>query len=147
MRVNDKQKIGVVVGGCVLAVAGMVFLLYSSFSRRSELVEQMQSLQGRESAAQAKIKRIPSLLEEKASLASTVAEYAEILPADQHVQHEAFVDTIDGYRRDTKIIIQKADYVKIREPSPKRGGKEAPKREESFVRHRYRFSLVGTVPD
>lgn len=144
VKLNDKQKIGAVAGVCALAVGSMGFLLYTSFGKRSELLAQMEALQKRESVAQGRIKQIPGLLEEKANLAATVAQYAEILPADQHVQHEAFVDTIDSYRRDTKIIIQKADYIKPREITQK---KDKPKREESFIRHRYRFSLVGTVPD
>jgi hypothetical protein len=64
----------------------------------------------------------------------------EILPKEEHVQHEAFMEIIDAYRKDTKIIIQKAEYVK------KKDDEKSPK-QENFIRHRYKFKLLGTVPD
>ena len=91
-------------------------------------------------AATAKIKQIPELREKRAKLINIIDEYAEILPKEEHVQHEAFMEIIDGYRKDTKIIIQKAEYVKIKEDE------KAPK-QENFIRHRYKFKLLGTIPD
>jgi len=50
------------------------------------------------------------------------------------------MEIIDAYRKDTKIIIQKAEYVK------KKDDEKSPK-QENFIRHRYKFKLLGTVPD
>jgi hypothetical protein len=144
LKLNDKQKIGAVIGVFAAGFGLVAVLVWFQIVSRSELLADMDKLQTRESSAQDKIKRIPGLLEDRATLAATVEKYAEILPEDQHVQHDAFVDTIDSYRRDTKMIIQKAEHIAVKETKK---AKSAKQNKESFVRHRYRFSLVGTVPD
>jgi len=93
-----------------------------------------------EQAATDKIKQIPDLRDKRSKLINIIDQYAEILPKEEHVQHEAFVNIIDGYRKDTKIIIQKAEYVKSKDDEKKQ-------KQENFVRHRYKFKLLGTVPD
>ena len=86
------------------------------------------------------VEQIPDLRDKRSKLINIIDQYAEILPKEEHVQHEAFVNIIDGYRKDTKIIIQKAEYVKSKDDEKKQ-------KQDNFVRHRYKFKLLGTVPD
>ena len=121
-------------------VGGIGVLNYLKFSERSDLLAQIDRYLQEEQAATAKIKQIPALQEKRSKLIKIIDQYAEILPKEEHVQHDTFVDIIDGYRKDTKIIIQKAEYVEIRDL-------ENVSDQESFIRHRYKFTLLGTVPD
>lgn len=141
MKLNDKQKI-VLTAGAFLAVAlGIGFLTYQKVNQRKELVLKMNACLQEEAAANAKLAQIPGLRDQRAKLANIIDQYAEILPKEGEVQHDTFVDTIDGYRRDTKVVIQRAEYIRSK------GGKDAASANESFVRHRYRFKLLGTVQD
>ena len=140
MRLTDKQKFIVVAAVITVFLCGLGALNFLKFRERSDLITQIDRLSAEEAAATAKIKQIPELREKRAKLINIIDQYAEILPREEHVQHDAFVDIIDSYRKDTKIIIQKAEYVKIKEDE------KAPKR-DNFIRHRYRFKLLGTIPD
>jgi len=140
MRINDKQKMILTVVVFTVIVGGIGVLNYFKFSERSDLLAQIDRYHQEEQAATAKIKQIPELREKRSKLIKIIDQYAEILPKEEHVQHDTFVDIIDGYRKDTKIIIQKAEYVEIRDL-------ENVSDQESFIRHRYKFKLLGTVPD
>lgn len=140
MRLNEKQKILCTGGVFLLVVGGLGGLNYKKFQERSALHAQIDKYLGEEQVATNKIKQIPELREQRSKLINIIDTYAEILPKEEHVQHEAFMEIIDGYRKDTKIIIQKAEYVRIKEDG------KAPKR-ENFIRHRYKFKLLGTIPD
>lgn len=143
MRLNEKQKI---VGAClvfgVLSV-GLVTVNVLKFRHSSELQAKIQGLKDEEQKANDKIKRIPELRQRRVDLANSIDIYADILPKEEHTQHDAFVEIIDSYRKDTQIVIQKTEYVKPK--SEKEEGKRRLK--DNFLRHRYRFKLVGTVPD
>jgi len=140
---KDKQKVIFLAVFLLVVVGAISTMSFLEFKDRSELLTQMDRYQGQETAAQDKIKRISELFEERAELVATIGSYTKILPPEAHVQHDAFVEIIDGYREDTKILIQKADYVNFKDKN-KPDGTAA---EESFIRHRYRFLLLGTVPD
>jgi len=139
-RLNDKQKFLVTGGIFALVLGGIGTVNYFKFQERRELEAQIDRYTAEEQAATAKIKQIPELREKRAKLISNLETYLEILPREEHVQHEAFMEIIDGYRKDSKIVIQKAEYVKIKED-------EKTPKQENFIRHRYKFKLLGTVPD
>jgi len=140
MRLTDKQKIVAAAGVFVLVTGGLGSLNYFKFKERSDLLAQIDKYGAEEQAATGKIKQIPDLRKKRDKLINIIDTYAEILPKEEHVQQDNFVNIIDGYRKDTKIIIQKAEYVKIKEDE------KAPK-QENFIRHRYKFKLLGTIPD
>lgn len=140
MKLNEKQRMAVVMLVLGLAVIGLGTLIFFKLQERRVLNKKMDEAVKRERMASEKIKRIPKLREERDTLASRIDEYAAILPKDAHVEHDAFVDTIDGYRQDTNIVIRKAEYIKPRSRK-KKGSKP-----EKFIRHRYKFALLGTVP-
>ena len=143
MKLGEKQKIALVLAVFGLVIAGLMTLNVLKFRHRSELLAKIEALHDEEDKANQKIKRIPELREKRANLANIIDEYAEILPKEEHTQHDAFVEIIDSYRRDTQIVIQRTEYLKS-----KTAGEEGKKKaKENFIRHRYRFKLVGTVPD
>jgi len=144
MKFNEKQKIVLVLLVFLVVIGGLTALNYLKFRNRSELLAKIDALVAEETKANNKIKRIPELREKRASLANIIDEYAEILPKEEHTQHDAFVEIIDSYRKDTQIVIQKTEYLKGKEEVDKKG---KPTAKENFIRHRYRFKLVGTVPD
>src|SRR6266540_2032605 len=146
MKFNEKQKIVLVLLVFLVLIGSLMSLNYLKFRNRSELLAKIDALVAEETKANNKIKRIPELREKRANLANIIDQYAEILPKEEHTQHDAFVEIIDSYRKDTQIVIQRTEYVKGRadEDNPKKGKVAA---KENFIRHRYRFKLVGTVPD
>jgi hypothetical protein len=143
MKLNEKQKIALVALVFGLAIAGLVALNVMKFRQRAELLAKIDGLKEEESKANEKIKRIPELREKRTNLANIIDQYAEILPKEEHTQHDAFVEIIDGYRRDTQIVIQRTEYLKPKTET----GDATKKQKENFIRHRYKFKLVGTVPD
>ena len=143
MRLTEKQKIALAVLAFALLVGGLVVVNVMKFRQRSELLAKIDSLKEEESKANKKIKEIPALREKRQNLATIIDQYAEILPKEEHTQHDAFVEIIDSYRRDTQIVIQRTEYLRPRVDTDE--GKK--KSRENFIRHRYRFKLVGTVPD
>ncbi len=143
MKFSEKQKIILVIAIFGLLIGGLVALNVLKFRQRSEILAKIEGLKEEEERASEKIKRIPELREKRANLANIIDQYAEILPKEEHTQHDAFVEIIDGYRKDTQIVIQKTEYIKPKGESD--DGKK--KTKENFIRHRYRFKLVGTVPD
>ena len=122
-------------------LGGLGALNYGKLRTRFDLLDQLDQYREEERLANDKMRRIPELREQRSKLINIIDQYAEILPREQHVQHDAFVEIIDGYRQDTKILIQKAEYIR-----PKKAKDKNPVK-ENFVRHRYKFKLLGTVPD
>ena len=145
MKLNEKQRMAAVMLVLGLAVIGLGTLIFFKFQERLRLNKKMEDYAKQERMAAEKIKRIPKLREERDRLAERIDDYTAILPKDAHVEHDAFVDTIDSYRQDTNIVIKKAEYVKPR-TGKKKGKKGGKKKPEKFIRHRYKFELVGTVP-
>ena len=147
MKLNEKQRMAAVMLVLGLAVIGLGTLIFFKFQERLSLNNKMEDYVKQERMAAEKIKRIPQLREDRDKLASRIDEYAAILPKDAHVEHDAFVDTIDSYRQDTNIVIRKAEYLKPRTGKKgKKGKKGGEAKPEKFIRHRYRFELLGTVP-
>lgn len=140
MKLTEKQKI-IVTAVVFLAITGGIgAFAYMKVQARSELSARLDQLGSEENLAREKIKRIPVLQEQRSKLINIIDQYAQILPREEHVQLESFVEIIDGYRQDTKVVIQKAEYVEPK-ANDKGGG------QDNFVRHRYNFKLLGTVPD
>lgn len=145
MKLSEKQKIIVTAGCFALVAAGIGGLVYVKLKERGEFLGNLDRLAQEERLATEKIQRIPGLREERSKLINIIDQYAEILPRDEHVEQDTFVEIIDGYRRDTKVIIQKAEYIKPKAVT--RSTKDKAPASENFIQHRYKFKLLGTVPD
>lgn len=142
-NLNQKQRVALLAGAGLLFCAGMGFLMYSKLGERSAVLGELDSRAGEESLLRGKIATIPNLLEQRTSLIESTDRYAEILPAEEHVQHDAFVRVMDEYRRNTELLIKSAEYLS----AAKSAGEEAEGKVKNFVRHRYRFRIVGSVAD
>ena len=140
MKFNEKQKIFVTAVVFVAILTGVGALNWTKLQERSSLCAEIEKSRLEELDAREKRKRIPGLVEERAKLNEQIDSYIQILPPEEDVQHDAFVRVMDQYRKDTKIQIKTAEYVPV-----KQGPRQ--KDSQSFVRHRYRFKLQGTVPD
>jgi len=140
MKFNEKQKIFVTAVVLVGILTGVGALNWTKLQERSSLCAEIEKSRLEELDAREKRKRIPGLVEERAKLNEQIDSYIQILPPEEDVQHDAFVRVMDQYRKDTKIQIKTAEYVPVKQ-DPRQ------KDSQSFVRHRYRFKLQGTVPD
>ena len=141
MKLTEKQKIVVAVLVFLALLGGVGTLVWFKNTEREKALTELSNHEKEEALARKKIEKIPELHEQRAQLAELIDRYAEILPPEEHAEHAAFVNIIDNYRRDTQILIQKAEYVPL--------GKKAKgvTKQQSFVRHKYRFKLIGSVPD
>ena len=145
LDLNQKQKV-LLSGGIGLAFCAVVgFFIYSKLAERAGVFADLASCSTEVTALRGKAGGIPDLLQQRARLIETTDRYAEILPAEEHVQHDAFVRVMDEYCRDTDLLIKSAEYLSPGD-SQSAGG-EGEGSVKSFVRHRYRFQLKGTVPD
>ena len=140
MKLNETQKI-IVTAFVVVAIVGSLGALnYIKYTERSELLAQLDNLKKEEDEAKGRIAQIPELRKNRADLANIIDEYANILPQEEHVQHEAFAEIIDNYRRETLVVIQDVEYLQSQDS-------EEESIESNFLRHRYRISLIGAFPD
>ncbi len=142
-NLNQKQKVALLAGAGLLFCAGMGFLVYSKLGERAAVLSDLDSCAAEESLLQGKIATIPKLLDQRASLIESTDRYAEILPAEEHVQHDAFVRVMDEYRRNTELLIKSAEYLSPGDSVDN----QAEGKVKNFVRHRYRFRIVGSVAD
>ena len=89
MKLNETQKI-IVTAFVVVAIVGSLGALnYIKYTERSELLAQLDNLKKEEDEAKGRIAQIPELRKNRADLANIIDEYANILPQEEHVQHEA----------------------------------------------------------
>ena len=147
MRLNEKQKVLATAGVFVVLAAGMGGLNYLKLRDRGALLSRIDTYLEEEKKATEKMSRIPELREQRSKLINIIDQYAEILPKEEHVQLETFAEIIDGYRKDTKIVIQKAEYIRPKSVNETAKKKDKVVVRENFLRHRYKFKLLGTVPD
>ena len=143
-NLNQKQRLAALGGVCLVFCAGLGFLIYSKLGERSGVLLALTACEAEESSLRDKIGRISGLQEQRTRLIQTTDSYAEILPAEEHVQHDAFVKVMDEYRRNTQLLIKSAEYLP---PADSVAAADGEANVRNFVRHRYRFQLLGTVPD
>ena len=140
MKVKDKQRVIMTAVAFFVVSCGIGALNFFKFKERSKIRGEIARLDQEEQLAEEKIKKIPELLDKRSDLVATINRYVEILPPEEEVQHIKFVNIIDKYRQETAMIIQKAEYVPIKIDG-------ATKASQRFIRHRYRFKLIGTFSD
>lgn len=148
MRLNDKQQFYVVIGIFAAVILGEATFAYFQWGGRAEALGKLERLDADERAALDKRQQIPSLRDNSKELANIIEEYVQILPSEQEVTYDAFLEDVDGFTRDTDLKIRKAAPVEIKQRKkqrPRRGQKAvAPVDEKNFVQHRYHFELSGT---
>tara|TARA_B100000809_G_scaffold180032_1_gene177671 strand:- start:1046 stop:1723 length:678 start_codon:yes stop_codon:yes gene_type:complete len=147
-NLNQKQRLAALGGACLVFCAGLGFLIYSKLGERSGVLLALAACEAEEASLRDKIGRISGLEEQRTRLIQTTDSYAEILPAEEHVQHDAFVKVMDEYRRNTQLLIKSAEYLPPADSAAAVAAvADGEAKARNFVRHRYRFQLLGTVPD
>ena len=147
MRFNDRQQLYVLIGVFAVLLLGEATFAYFTWGARAEALDKLQTLDRQERAALEKRRQIPTLRENTKELASIIEEYVQILPSDEEVTYDAFLEDVDGFTRNTDLKIKKAIPVEIKQPKKLRNSKNkkaAVAVEKNFVQHRYRFELSGT---
>ncbi len=141
MKLNENQKIIACVLVIAAVVGGLGTLNFFKFRERGDLLARLATLREEERRANELIRRIPELRQKRADLANIIEQYASILPLEEHIQHEAFAEIIDNYRKETQVVIQKVEYIR-----PDEEERQAAE-QSNFLRHRYLINLIGSFPD
>jgi Tfp pilus assembly protein PilO len=152
MKLTEKQQlVGILVVAGALVVGEVVFAFMGN-SQREELQSELSSLDDRQRVAQAKCDRIPDLEAKVRELSDIVDQYTEILPREDEVSPDAFLDDISRLCSEVGLEIASANPIEVKDTTkaPRRTGNRntpAPKNQpKSFVQHKYRFEMAGSFP-
>lgn len=135
-----------------IALLGAVgTLTYFKLRQYQDCQKEISGLEGERDQAQRLIDQIPLLRQEAKALSEQIEIYAEILPKEHEVRHDAFVETMDRFARETGLQILRADPFERKEPAKTRAANpndpNQPKESKPpFSEHSYLFELVGTFP-
>lgn len=148
---RDKRSY-ILFGAIFVAVFGALgTLTYFQFQAYRRCRDEIAQLDREKQEAQHLIEEIPSLSKAAKVLSEQVEVYAEILPKEHEVRHDAFVETMDRFARETGLQILRADpFERAKPASPSKGAVEGKGDREAappFCEHRYLFELVGAFPN
>ena len=105
MKLTEKQQlVAVVVGAAVLIVAELSFA-WLHFSQRGEIQTELQALEVRQATAENKLAQIPKLQARARELSEIVDQYTEILPREDEVSPDAFLDDISALCKEVGLDI------------------------------------------
>ncbi|MFQ5653568.1 MAG: hypothetical protein ACE5GW_02410, partial [Planctomycetota bacterium] len=120
---------------------------------RHQMNEELGKLTTEETEAREKIAQIPELQRRSKDLANIIEEYTAILPREDEVRLDAFLEDVSHFCEDLQIMILNAHPLDIKKKRaramvPTAPGAKAKQidRRNNFVRHKYQFDLVGTFP-
>ena len=114
MRGNDKKRLLVLVLAFVGVLIGEGGLAYYCFAERADYSVKLSTLEQAENAALLKIEQIPQLNERKERLERIIIQYLEILPREEEIRFEDFLEDIDRFRKNTNVEILEAKPVTIK---------------------------------
>ncbi len=147
---REKRQIILFIVIFLVLVGAIGTLTYLEFQDYQDLKKDIGRLEDERAAADRLIAEIPTLRMEAKKLSEQVEVYAEILPKEHEVRHDAFVETMDRFARETGLQILRADPFerkKSQARKKRRPGKKAEKESPPpFIEHRYLFELDGTFP-
>lgn len=145
MNMDEKKQLFI-----LAAICGVFFCLemvvgWNLSSKNSETRKTLEVLEAKEASALLKRERIPDLVRELKDLEEIVEEYTEILPREDEVLRDVFVDTITQLCKESGLVVTGAEPVAVEQnDTPRRGVKPQVKVvSKPFERHKYRFELVG----
>jgi Tfp pilus assembly protein PilO len=148
--VREKKQLILFAVIFVVLIGGLGTLTYFQFRAYQSCKEDLAGLEKRKQAAERLIAEIPALRQAAKVLSEQVEIYAEILPKEHEVRHDAFVETMDRFARETGLQILRADpFEREKKGRPKKKDAKSEGAKEStppFSEHRYMFELVGTFP-
>ena len=147
MNMDEKKHLiflAVICGAifCIEVVVG-----WNLSSENSAIRYRLSKLEERETSALKKKQRIPEMTVTAEDLAQIVSEYTEILPQEDEVRRDAFVDTITNLCKESGLTITGAEPVDLKVRKPARGirviNKTTVPVSKPFQRHKYRFEMTG----
>jgi len=107
--VVDRRQLVTYIAIFALLIGALGTLTYFQLSKYWTCKEKIAGLEKERAAAQALLDQIPGLRKEAKALSDQIEVYAEILPKEQEVRHDAFVETMDRFARETGLQILRAD--------------------------------------
>jgi hypothetical protein len=134
----------------VLLIGALGTLTYFQLSKFWTCKEKISGLEKERAAAQVLLDEIPGLRKEAKALSDQIEVYAEILPKEQEVRHDAFVETMDRFARETGLQILRADPFErknAKRAAAPTGANAEKKAAPPFSEHSYVFELIGTFPN
>ena len=148
---GDKRQLVLFVLIFVALLGAVGTLTYFKLRQYKECEKEIASLEEERDQAQRLIDQIPLLRQEAKALSEQIEIYAEILPKEHEVRHDAFVETMDRFARETGLQILRADPFERKEPAGARtvnpGAPNQPTESKPpFSEHSYLFELVGPFP-
>ncbi len=144
MKLTQSQQFKVVIAVFALVFIGEGVFAYFCWNRRTEALAELEKLDRQESAAQAKKSQITNLKNNARELQAIIEEYVQILPTEDEVGYDDFVEDIDAFAKRGSLSIASAVAIEEVKKKKRRGKKDAPVKEANFVKHKYRFQLEGT---
>ena len=145
----ERRQLILFIAVFVILLGALGTLTYFRFRSYQDCKDEIARLEREKAEADRLIAEIPGLRKEAKELSEQVEVYAEILPKEHEVRHDAFVETMDRFARETGLQILRADPVTRRKKNKRpRRGAQAQEEEDSppFIEHRYLFELKGTFP-
>ncbi len=151
MKLTEKQQlVAILAVGGVLVLSELGFA-WVSFSDRGEIRTELSALESRQATADGKLAQIPQLRRRASELSEIVDQYTEILPRDDEISPDAFLDDISSLCKEVGLEIIEAQPMEVKQESkagarrrPVPGGQQkAAEVPKTFVRHKYRFDMEG----
>ncbi len=151
MKLTEKQQlIAIIVGSAILVLGEITFALLS-YSDRGELRTELETLEHRQVLAEGKLVLIPQLQLRAQEMSEIVEQYTEILPREDEVSPDAFLDDISALCKEVGLEITSAQPIavkveqkkRVRGRTPQQARNETPPPAKNFVQHKYRFEMEG----
>ena len=115
MNMDEKKQLIVLAAICGVFFCIEMVVGWNLSSKNSETRSALEQLEAREASALLKKDRIPDLVNELQELEGIVEEYTEILPREDEVLRDAFVDTITQLCKESGLVVTGAEPVAVEE--------------------------------
>ncbi len=132
------------IGIFLLLLGGEGVFAYYCIKDRNQANQNLVTLDKQLKEAEAKEKLKPLLTEKLAELNNIFEEYVAILPREEEVGTDKFLEDIDRFTKDTGLNIKSAKPVVLKKKKVGKKGKGSGRKKLNFLRHKYRFELEGT---
>jgi Tfp pilus assembly protein PilO len=154
MKLTEKQQLIAILAGAGVLVLGELAFAWVSFDDRGDIRTELTALESRQQTADGKLAQIPQLRRRARELSEIVDQYTEILPREDEVSPDEFLDDITALCKEVGLMITQASPVDVKQEVKANargralpgGQKAAPEPPKTFVRHKYIFEMEGEFP-
>lgn len=151
MKLTEKQQLIAILAGAGVLILGEIAFAWVNVAERGDIRTELAALESRQATADSKLAQIPQLRRRARELSEIVDQYTEILPRDDEVSPDAFLDDITSFCKEVGLEITAAQPMEVKQevksnarnrqlPGGQKAQAEPPK---TFVRHKYRFEMIG----